>query len=107
MDCKNTLQIKQRVHLIFNLLFALSLIYLMPSHLRTDTMILDEIDSMLDARARDQYAKEIIPEVQQHISKLIVVSPLFNGELNVAADRSYRVVKTQRKDQWISTINPA
>ena len=88
----------------FSLLFGMSLLHLLPNRLRSDTIILDEIDSMLDAEHRERYAKDILPEVCNHVPKTIVVSPLYKGELNVNATRTYRIVKSQKKGHWQSEL---
>lgn len=88
----------------FNLLFGMSLLQILPSRLRTDTIILDELDSMLSEANRDRYTKDILPEVQRHVAKTIVVSPLIDGELKISPTRQYRIVKSQRKGQFQSEI---
>lgn len=89
---------------LFSLLFAMSLMYILPHRLRSDTIILDELEANLDVASRDRYCQDILPELERLAPKVVVVTPLINGELSLKPDRFYRVQKTTKGDRAVSRI---
>lgn len=74
-------------------LCAMVLIRMLPDAHRADYVILDEVESNLDAESRYLYARDFIPELQTIVPKVIVVSPLNDREFGVISDREYQVTK--------------
>lgn len=78
------------------LLFAAAMLRILPNRMLVDTIILDELESNMDAKSRARYAKEYLPFLQTVVPKVIVVTPLISGEMQFTPDRVYRVVKQQQ-----------
>ncbi|QXV73946.1 DNA repair exonuclease subunit 2 protein [Rhizobium phage RHph_N46] len=88
----------------WNLLCAMAMMRILPNHMRCDTIFLDEIEANMDKNSRDRYVKDVIPELQRNVPKLVVITPLINGEMNIKADHDYRVVKEHRNGVWSSRL---
>lgn len=73
-------------------LCALVLLQILPSDMRVDTIILDEIESNLSPNARYRFCRDFIPELNKVVEKVVIVSPLGDDEMPLIADRSYRVL---------------
>ena len=78
---------------IFKMISALALIRCLPSHLRADTIFLDELETNGDEIAVTRYARDFIPELRKSVDKVIVISPKSIKELPVQYDRAFQVVK--------------
>ena len=83
-------------------LAALSMLRLLPSNRRCDTIILDELDANMDMPGRAKLIQDFIPELQKTVDKVIVVSPLTKKELGINPDRGFLVEKRRAKSQLIT-----
>lgn len=86
----------------WNLLCAMALLRILPAHMRCDTILLDEIEANMDHISREKYTQEVIPELQTLVPKIVVITPLINGELSVDADYRYSVLKEYHKGEYRS-----
>lgn len=78
---------------IFKMVSALALIRCLPSHLRADTIILDEVEANCDDSSATRYARDFIPELQKSVDKILVISPKSLKALPLQPDHAYKVVK--------------
>lgn len=90
----------------WNLLCAMAMLRILPSSMRCDTMILDEVEANMSKRARERYVKDVLPELATIVPKIIVVTPLINGEMPLQPNYDYMVVKNQVKGEFVSRIMP-
>jgi DNA repair exonuclease SbcCD ATPase subunit len=88
----------------WSLLSAMALIRMLPSAMRCDTMFLDEIEANMNKRSRERYVRDVLPELLTIVPKIVVVSPLINGELPLQPDHDYRVVKSHKHGNWESRL---
>lgn len=88
----------------WNLLCAMALIRILPSSMRCDTMILDEIEANMNKRSRDRYVRDVLPELQSIVPKIVLISPLMDGELNLSPDRHFTVVNNRVDGQYVSKL---
>ncbi|QIG74896.1 DNA repair exonuclease subunit 2 protein [Rhizobium phage RHph_I42] len=88
----------------WNLLCAMAMMRILPNHMRCDTIFLDEIEANMDKNSRDRYVKDVIPELQRNVPKLVVITPLINGELALKPDHDYRVIKEHKGGVWSSRL---
>lgn len=89
----------------WSLLCAMAMMRIIPNYMRCDTMILDEIEANMDQNSRDRYVKDVIPELQSVVKKIVVITPLMNGELSLKPDFDYRVIKTHKNGEYRSQIH--
>lgn len=75
------------------LLFATAMLTILPNSMLTDTIILDELESNMDAISRKRYATEFLPFLQTIVPKVVVVTPQISGEMVLQPDRAFRVEK--------------
>jgi DNA repair exonuclease SbcCD ATPase subunit len=75
----------------WRLLCALALVRMCPSNMRVDTIVLDEMESLMSAQTRERFAKDFIPVLAEAVSKVVVVSPMAASELPISFDRRYNV----------------
>ena len=78
---------------VWKLLCAVALIRLLPNHLRSDTIILDEIEAHMDARSRYLFGTDFLRELQTLIPKIVLISPLSRAELPIDATKRLEVVR--------------
>lgn len=90
----------------WTLLCGMAMMRILPSHMRCDTIFLDEIEANMDKNSRDRYVKDVIPELQKSVPKIVVITPLINGELSIKPDHDYRVVKEHKGGVWSSRLLP-
>lgn len=88
----------------WNLLCAMALLRILPSHQRCDTMILDEIEANMDETSRNRYVKDVLPELTELVPKIVVITPLVNGELAIKPDYDYRAIKTRVNGEYHSKL---
>lgn len=88
----------------WSLLCAMALIRALPSSMRCDTIFLDEIEANMNKRSRERYVRDVLPELNTIIPKIVVVSPLTSGELPLTPDYDYRVVKEFKKGEYVSRL---
>ena len=89
---------------VWTILCAMSLLHLIPASRRTDTIILDELEANLDGTTRLRYTKELLPELQSMVPKVVVVTPLIDGELRLKPDHAYRIEPTNSNGQVTSKL---
>lgn len=77
----------------FRLLSLISLLPLLPAHLRTNLAVLDELEAGMSPESKKLFASEFIPRLQSAIPSIIVVTPQPQSELFLRADRDYTVTK--------------
>lgn len=77
----------------WSLLFAAAMLRILPNHMLVDTIILDELEANMDAHSRAAYTSEFLPYLGTVVPKVVVVTPLINGELDFRPDHAYRIVK--------------
>lgn len=73
----------------FVLLCTLSLLPFIPENLRTDFIILDEIEAGMKKNTRDLISKEFFKALNQIVPKIVIVTPLDLAEYYIEADREY------------------
>lgn len=88
----------------WTLLCAMALIRILPSSLRCDTMILDEIEANMNKKTRQRYVRDVLPELRTIVPKIVVVTPLMDGELPIHADYSYTVVNNRIDGHYQSKL---
>ena len=76
---------------IWGMIFPLAVMQTLPNSLRCDTVICDELEANLDQHIRDRYSKEYLPALNKIVPKVVVVTPLINGELKLVPDNHYMV----------------
>lgn len=88
----------------WNLLCAMALLRVLPSHQRCDTMMLDEIEANMSEKSRSRYVRDVLPELMEIVPKLVVITPLVNGELPIKPDYDYRVIKQRTNGEYHSKL---
>lgn len=73
----------------FMLLSMISLLPFIPPALRTDFVILDEIEAGISDQNRKIIADNFFPVLKQLVSKVIVVTPMSQKEFYIDSDREY------------------
>ena len=76
---------------IWGMIFPLAVMQTLPNSLRCDTVVCDELEANLDQHIRDRYSKEYLPALNKIVPKVVVVTPLINGELKLVPDHNYMV----------------
>lgn len=77
----------------FQLLCVLTLISFIPEKYRTDTVILDEMESGLSKKFREKLCNEFIPQLKTLIPKVIIITPLDKKTLWIEGSKEYMVIK--------------
>lgn len=77
----------------WQLISALALIRILPSHSRCDTIILDELEANSSKETRDRFIYDFLPELRRSVDKINIVTPLVSKEFSVPCDREFTVVK--------------
>lgn len=83
----------------WQLISALSLIRLLPSSSRCDTIILDELEANSTRETRQRFVYDFLPELQRSVPKVVIVTPLSADEFSVPCDREFTVVKKNAQSQ--------
>lgn len=89
---------------VWKLLCAYALLRTLPSERRCDTIILDEMESMMDARSRDMFVSEFIPSLRELVPKIVVATPLSSSEFRAVARRRFEI---NVLDGGVSELVPA
>lgn len=79
----------------FQMLLALSLINILPDSLRTDTIILDEMESNMSQASRELFITQFLPVLQKSVSKVVVVTP--DSGTNFNEDHVVTAIKDGQK----------
>lgn len=85
----------------FQLLCMISILPLVPAHLRTNFVCLDEMEHGLDKHSRYLYTNEYLPFLRTMVDQVFIISPLEKDELYVPDAAEYLV----QKIKGCSTIN--
>ena len=88
----------------WNLLCAMALMRILPSNMRCDTIFLDEVEANMAKSARERYVRDVLPELATIVPKIVVITPLINGEMPIQADYDFRVVKERVSGEYISRL---
>lgn len=88
----------------WNLLCAMALLRILPSSMRCDTMMLDEIEANMSEKSRNRYVRDVIPELMELVPKIVVITPLVSGELPIKPDYDYRVIKERKNGEYHSRL---
>lgn len=75
----------------WRLLCALALVRMCPNNMRCDTIVLDEMESLMSAQSRERFAKDYMPVLAEAVSKVVVVSPMTSSQLPISFDRRFNV----------------
>lgn len=75
----------------WRLLCALALVRMCPNNMRCDTIVLDEMESLMSAQSRERFAKDYMPVLAEAVSKVVVVSPMTASQLPISFDRRFNV----------------
>lgn len=86
------------------LLCALAFIHILPSGKRSNTIFLDEMEANLDQRTRDRYSLDFVPEIQQIVPQVVLITPMVSGEMKLQPDHDYRVETSETRGVTTSTI---
>ena len=73
----------------FMLLSLLSLLPFIPPSIRTDFVILDEIEAGISENNRKLISKEFLPALKNLIPKIVVVTPMKREEFYIESDREF------------------
>ena len=77
----------------FQLLCCLSIIPFIPKKMRTNLLVLDEMETAMDKKTRRLFTEEFIPKIQKLVPCVVVISPLSSDELSVPNVIEYKVEK--------------
>jgi hypothetical protein len=82
-------------HRSFIALNALAMLHLLPSHYRSNIIVLDEIEAGLDADSRILFATEFLPKLTELVNNITIVTPLSPEEISIPDAREFRVEKVR------------
>ena len=81
----------------FKLLCIISLIPIIPEHLRTNVCILDEIEGGMDDKSKKLFSYEFLPKLKEIVPNVILITPMNQRELFVQSDREIYIKKRNKK----------
>lgn len=78
----------------FQLLNCISLLSFVPKHLRSNVIILDEIEANMDRQSRELLSSEFIPLLKSIIPCVVIITPQNAQELFIDDCIEYQVIKS-------------
>lgn len=93
----------------FSLIYLLSLLAMMPSSRRTNFVVLDEMDSHMDAACKDRFYTKYLPVLKSVIDNVFVITPRkINSNMLNSFSRIITVVKRGGVSKLsIKTLSPS
>jgi hypothetical protein len=81
-------------------LSALSLIALMPSNLRSNILVLDELEAGLSSVNRKKFCNDFVPLLQQYVNNLVIITPHMNDDFFIPNAVEQVLVKENGVTTW-------
>jgi DNA repair exonuclease SbcCD ATPase subunit len=82
---------------VWRIIFTLALIKILPPHYRSDTIILDELESNMSAETSARFFQNMLPEFRKYVDKVIVVTPIKPSQLKLVPDHLYQIKHVKGK----------
>ena len=77
----------------FTLLSLISLLPLIPSSLRTNLLVLDEIESGLDEPSLSLFTDQLLPQLNKVVPNIVIITPRSEREMPIPGAKTFKVTK--------------